>query len=236
MKLAPRKPSIAMSASSAETTPSVLHGAADRLRRLVVQGQLGGGQPLIETDLAERLGASRSTVREALRRLESEGLVVARKRGLQVRRLTRGDVTDLYDVREVLEGLAARRAAERFAAGASAAERGRLASERRIWVGARSEFGIAAFSEQNRSLHAMVIEMAGNAHLPRMLDQTLLALFASQFRPWLVHAKVAEAAAEHVDLLDALKRGAAGEAERVMRNHVRHSARAITTLPDEAFD
>ena len=230
------KPSTGLRAVPAGEPLSVLHGAADRLRRLVVQGQLGGGQPLIETDLAERLGASRSTVREALRRLESEGLVVARKRGLQVRRLTRGDVTDLYEAREVLEGLAARRAAERFAACASPVERGRLASERKIWVGARSEFGIAAFSEQNRRLHAMVLEMAGNAHLPRMLDQTLLALFASQFRPWLLHAKVAEAAAEHVALLDALKRGAAGEAECVMRSHVRHSARAITALPDEAFD
>ena len=213
---------------------SALERTAGRLRRLVVQGQLGGGQPLIEVDLALRLGASRSTVREALRRLESEGIVVARRRGLQVRRLSRGDVGDLYDTREVLEGLAARRAAEQ----AASAPKGdaRFASERKLWVGGRSEFAIAAFSEQNRRLHDLIVEASGNAHLPRMLDQTLMSLFASQFRPWLDASSIATAAAEHVAIIDAVIAGRGGDAERAMRRHVRNSARTIVALPDAAFD
>ncbi len=219
------------------------------------QGQLVAGQRLIEADLGLQLQASRSTVREALRRLESEGLVQARQRGLQVRRLSRQDVADLYELRELLEGLAARRAAVQLAgpaggsAGASAgtstgtatgtAATAQLKAQASLWKAATrsSSTGQAggAFSEHNRAFHALVQETAGNRHLPRMLDQTLMLLFASQFRAWVAPSAVAQAAREHLLVIQALQDFDGQAAEQHMRAHVRASATTILALPPQAF-
>lgn len=86
----------------------------DRVRRGIVEGRYAPGARLVEQRLAEELTVSRTPVREAVRRLESEGLVVvARNRGAQVRPLAEGDVADLYEVRARLEAYAAELAAHR---------------------------------------------------------------------------------------------------------------------------
>ena len=83
--------------------------AAQALRTAVTSGEFRPGDHLGEVDLASRLGVSRGTVREALRPLQQEGLVVADARGrLRVNSLERGEVVGLYQVRAALESLAAR--------------------------------------------------------------------------------------------------------------------------------
>jgi DNA-binding GntR family transcriptional regulator len=86
-----------------------------RLRRAILQGELAPGTPVIEAELAQQLGSSRTPVREALRRLESEGLLEPRGlRGTVVRAVDRDEVECIFEVREALESLAARRAARRL--------------------------------------------------------------------------------------------------------------------------
>lgn len=86
------------------------------LREAILTGRYGPGARLVQDDLAEAFGVSRIPLREALRRLEGEGLVViSPNRGAVVRSLAPKDVVDLYDLRLALESLAVRRAAERFA-------------------------------------------------------------------------------------------------------------------------
>jgi DNA-binding GntR family transcriptional regulator len=228
-----RKP-VAATAQVAVDDGSAVERACARLRHLVTQGRLVGGQALIETELSSLLGVARSTVREALRRLQSDGLVTARARGVQVRRLSRRDVADLYVIRESLEGLAARCAASRSACG-SALDPRRIEAERRIWHAATSEYLVAAFSEQNRRFHDLIVDASGNAHLSRMLDQTLLLLFASQFRAWMQTPSIRAAAADHLRILEAIERGDTTAAERTMRLHIRHSSKAVLDLPDDAF-
>jgi DNA-binding GntR family transcriptional regulator len=88
-----------------------------RLRELIVRGALAPGARIIETDVAERLGVSRTPVRDALRQLQQEGYVVASGRGVQARLsvapLTRDDARELFSITALVEGLAARGAAER---------------------------------------------------------------------------------------------------------------------------
>src|SRR5580658_1901535 len=80
----------------------------DRLRSAILSGELAPGSPIIEAELAARLGASRTPVREALRRLETEGLLEPRGlRGSVVRVLDSGEIDCLFEIREALESLAA---------------------------------------------------------------------------------------------------------------------------------
>ena len=89
--------------------------AADLIRQAILDGELPAGSRLKEDELAARLDVSRTPVREALRRLEAEGLVVHEaKRGAAVRAYSASELDDMYRLRAMLEGYAARRAAERM--------------------------------------------------------------------------------------------------------------------------
>ena len=86
----------------------------DELRQSIIAGRLAPGARLVERELTAMLGVSRTVVREALRQLESEGLIsIIPNKGPVVRELTLGEATDIYSIRAVLEGLAARRFVER---------------------------------------------------------------------------------------------------------------------------
>lgn len=88
----------------------------DSLRKEIISGNFTGGDPLVETTLANRYGTSRTPIREALRRLEQDGLVERGARGLQVRSRSPEEVLEIYQVRIDLEGLVAQYAAERHTA------------------------------------------------------------------------------------------------------------------------
>jgi hypothetical protein len=148
---------------------------------------------------------------------------------------SRKDVEDLYVLREQLEGLAVRLAAERQAT-ARPLSRARLTEERRRWRGLVREQSLPAFGEANRAFHQMLIEASGNRHLPDMLDRTLMTLFASQFRAWVAPPDTVRAAQQHLEILDAVESGDGGAAERAMRAHVRDSAAMILRLDDGVFD
>jgi DNA-binding GntR family transcriptional regulator len=85
----------------------------ERLKAGILNGSVAAGDPLVEVPLAEWLGVSRTPVREALTRLEQDGLVVRTSRGLVVRERSPEEILDIYETRIVLEATAARTAAER---------------------------------------------------------------------------------------------------------------------------
>ncbi|MEW1821496.1 GntR family transcriptional regulator [Arthrobacter sp. NPDC080031] len=87
--------------------------AYERIKQAIVSGDLKPGEPLVETALAEWCEVSRTPIREALTRLEQDGIVVRTDRGLMVRDDSPEDVLDLYETRIVLEATAARVASER---------------------------------------------------------------------------------------------------------------------------
>ncbi|MDI6871866.1 MAG: GntR family transcriptional regulator [Bacillota bacterium] len=86
----------------------------ESLREAIIQGRLRPGERLMEIQLAEELGVSRTPVREAIRKLELEGLVLMiPRKGAYVSQLSMKDIADVFEIRRALEGLAARLAAER---------------------------------------------------------------------------------------------------------------------------
>ena len=143
----------------------------DRLTQAIVTGELLPGQPLVETALAEWCQVSRTPVREALTRLEQDGLVVRSDRGLVVRERTPEEILDIYDTRIVLEGMTARVSAVRRS---SLDVIGlRRVVERLSTVDASDG---AAMTDSNREFHRAVWRASHNESLIDLLQRQDLHL------------------------------------------------------------
>jgi DNA-binding GntR family transcriptional regulator len=198
------------------------HGR-DAYARLVSEisaGALMPGDRLIEMDLAERLGISRTPVREAIRQLESDGLVTHLPRvGAVVRSLDYAEITELYEMRAVLEGTAARFAA-RAASDVELAELETINAEMRDAPDARTLYNA------NRQFHSVLLNAARNRFLVRSVEavqKTLLILGPSTMEE---SARAAEAIAEHEKIVAALRTRDGGAAEAGMRTHIEAAHRA----------
>lgn len=188
--------------------------AYDRLLDEIRHGTLPPGARLREVELAERLNISRTPVREAIRRLEADGLVEHLPRqGASLRRLTYAEVMELYEMRAVLEGTAARLAAR----AASELELRELSDINLEMIDSTSPSDIVRL---NRQFHAALINAAKNRYLQRAIGamgRTMLILGQSTlFDP----ARIATAAQEHDTLLRALRARDGMAAESAMRAHI----------------
>jgi len=136
-------------------------GLVDALREAILTGRYAPGTRLVQEELADAFGMSRIPLREALRRLEGEGLVViSPNRGAIVRPLAPKDIVDLYELRLALESLALRRAAERYA-DLRASTKQRHAQARQA-IAARN---LTALFRLDRDFHADIAAASDNPHL-----------------------------------------------------------------------
>jgi DNA-binding GntR family transcriptional regulator len=181
-----------------------------------VQGELSPGERLRSDALAGELGVSRTPVREALRKLEAEGLVAVSPRlGLIVRELSEEDLAEMFVIREALEGTAARLAAEN-------ARQSELADIRELLedmeaVCKRGE--LQAFRELTAEFHLLVCRAAHNARLLRILKDLQDQVRHLKTSTLFVEGRAAEALQEHRNLLLALEARDPERAEAVARAH-----------------
>lgn len=211
----------------ATTTPPKRVPLTDRvyvsLREGIVTGHYLPGSHLVEAELTRTYGVSRSTVREALRRLHADDLVeIVLHRGATVRRLTLDDVMELYTVREPIEALAAR-----LAAGARGEGAGKLASihkqaGRAVAVGDRLEF-----TRLNARLHRTIAEMTGNRSLSAVLARLNTQMIGYQFASVANAINFDHAHREHQEVLDAIAARNPAAAESAMRRHLRSTRDSI---------
>ncbi len=203
--------------------------AAEIIRLKILDGLLSPGQRLIEPDLMAELDVGRSTIREAFLKLDAEGFVELRhQRGAIVRRLTRRDMAELFEVRERLEGLAAALCAARVDQGGN---RARLRAMRELWMREDLRSNSLKHMEENVDLHASIIAMGGNQRLIRMLEPLQIPGYRIQFLQLLDDERRVGSAAEHIAIIDALLAGDAGRAERLMREHVRRAGKIAQLIP-----
>jgi DNA-binding GntR family transcriptional regulator len=142
--------------------------AADLLRGAILEGRLTPGQRLKESALALELGISRTPVRDALRQLENEGLVVSiHNRGTFVREYSAENILEIYEIRMLLEPQAARRAAERCTQ--SDYEELLLSCERYE----RPEADTPTFNRENLSFHGQILRISGSERLASMVKTVL---------------------------------------------------------------
>ncbi|MFB6671527.1 GntR family transcriptional regulator [Streptomyces sp. NPDC057684] len=137
------------------------------IRDQIIGGRLKPGDRLVERDVAEEFGVSRIPVREAIRILMSEGFLQALSpRRIVVKELSRQDVANLFDLREALEVLAARRAAENADEAQLRQMQRLLESARKATLAGRPE----RVSRANTAFHHYIVEMAGNELLAATLE------------------------------------------------------------------
>lgn len=192
--------------------------AYGRIRAAIREGRLEPGIRLTESALTRRVGASRTPVRQAIARLEAEGLLTRDARGLSVTRPDHAQVVELYVMRELLEGAAARLAAQH----ASETE---IAAMAELVDGEPACFGDgAALAALNQRLHGLLYLGAHNRYLLRSLDQlsATMALLPSLLTQG---GRAEEAHAEHRALLAALARRDGDAAEAAARDHARAALR-----------
>lgn len=189
----------------------------ERLRSDIVSGLLPFGSRLIIEELSARYGVSHMPIREALRVLHGEGLVVIEpNRGARVRRLYRGFVEDLFDVRAAIETMLARRAAERRSPEQLA--RLRAAAVRLEEHVDRGEYD--AVPVANRDFHRIVNDAAGNPGALPIVDSHWLLIAALLKRYGYGEDRFTRVIEDHRHLVQAIERRDSHSASMLMAAHI----------------
>ncbi len=204
---------------------------ADRLREDILGGAFPPGERLIELQLTERYGVGRAAVRAALVELDAEGLVQREaNRGAAVRRISVAEAIEITEARAVLEGLIARRAAERAGDDERSALRA-VVDEMAAAVRSDDKLG---YSELNRTLHGTLRRVARHGVADDLVANLRNRAAHHQFRLALVPGRAGESLTEHRAIVAAVCAGDGDGAERAMHEHL---ASVIDVLRHwEAFD
>ncbi|TYL47254.1 GntR family transcriptional regulator [Marinomonas sp. IMCC 4694] len=217
-----------------------------RLRQMILSGELASGQRLAEIPTSEQLGVSRTPIRIAFRTLEQEGLLTKLSgRGFIVRQVTHAEISGAVEVRGVLEGLAARQAAENSLSTSQSNELQALLQQGDTLFadGRINEEDLAQYHDINQRFHHIIIEasqnpaitiaLSRNEHLPfasvsaLVFDQRNLA---SEFR------RFNFAHMQHHAVFDAIKEGKGSRAEAIMREHANATLGYAKTFSERKED
>ncbi|MGD9827223.1 MAG: GntR family transcriptional regulator [Hyphomicrobiaceae bacterium] len=214
--------------------PSAFVSAAEyayaMLRAGIENGELPPGKRLRETEVSDWLGVSRTPVRQALSRLQTEGLLASGSRsGLVVATLDSDAVTELYEIREVLEGTAAAFAARNATPAEIEALKGMIAEERQLTKTPE------ALARHNIRFHRALHVAAHNRFLVKSLNALHDAMDLLRPTTYGVSGRPKEAWNEHRAVVEAIAAGDAAAAEAAARSHVRRSfeLRRVTFLNED---
>lgn len=202
----------------------------DALRTAIIDGRFAPGERLFEDHLAHELDVSRNPVREALQALATEGFVeLEPRRGARVAMVSRQKAQDLFEVREALEGLVSRLAAERRTAEQLARLQDIVATGRE----AAAEGRLAQLPALNTHFHTTLAEAAGNALLTEELERL------SHVVQWVyskrIHQRFADSWQEHAAILAAIERQDSHAALAAASLHIAQARSAFLAeglLPD----
>lgn len=208
---------------AANSTRSVVK----KLREQIRVGTLMPGQRLVEADIVNATGASRGKVREALKRLESEGLVdIEEFRGASVRKLSMNEVRQIYKARMALEGM--------LAAEFAAADKPRLKQQLekiQEQMNALEKTGNhRRFAQLNDDWHALIIKGAGNLYAARFLTQLSVPVYRLLFTSFYSAQRIDRANADHKVITRAILEGNAAAAEKAMRQHISDGLAALIEM------
>lgn len=197
----------------------------DHIRRAIVEGRHPPGARLVEQRLAEELDVSRTPVREAVRRLESEGLVVVeRNRGAHVRPLSEGEIADLYEVRARLEAYGAELAAQRAEPADVSTLRGAAdafaAAARRASGGGAGLAEVRALDQANARFHGALHSASRHGRIRQLVAGAVDAPLVFRALQRFDAQELARSALFHELIVEAVAASEGARAGRLMTEHV----------------
>lgn len=203
------------------------------IRERIRSGRFVPGQRLVEADIMRELSASRSRVREALKRLAAEGVVAIEEfKGASVRHLTRAEIVQLYRARMALEGLAA----GDCAANAPSELKQRLARLQKELNSLEHSGNHERFARLNDEWHRLIVEGSGNAYIQSFVERLRIPVYRLLFSTFYGAGRIDNANADHRLITRAIVSGRAKEAEKLMRQHIADALGALSTLDAEFFN
>jgi DNA-binding GntR family transcriptional regulator len=201
----------------------------EAVRTAIVHGEYAPRQRLIETDLCERFGTSRFIARSALQELSARGLVeFQRNKGARVRDISLTEAIEITEVRKLLEGLVAARAAERV----TKAEAERLLGITADMRAAVASSELMRYSDLNGRLHAALRDIARHATSDRLLRQLRDQTVRHQFSLALVPGRPAVSLPQHEAIVAAVTARDPSGAESAMRSHLQSVIEALQLMAD----
>jgi DNA-binding GntR family transcriptional regulator len=207
-----------------DTRPTV----TEAVRAAILAGEYAPRQRLVEVDLCERFGTSRFVLRSALQELSAQGLVeFQRNRGARVREISVAEAIEITEVRILLEGHLAARAAGRITKQEATMLRG-IVKDMRSAVG-NSE--LVRYSELNGRLHAAIRDIAAHETAARLLRQLRDQTVRHQFSLSLVPGRPAVSLPQHERIVAAVTAHDSPRAERAMHEHLQGVIEALRALP-----
>ena len=203
----------------------------ENLKRRIIEGELSPGLPINEADFAHTLGVSKTPIREALRQLERDGFVDnVPGRGSTISYITPQDIREIFEIREIIEIGAAKRAALSGHFNEALIEK-------------RKEHRKLLEDEQGRKeyvqewgawedVHLSIVQALGNAMLLKMYDGLLdrIKRIRNHFGRSFTQRRLHEIVTEHIEILDSLLEGDPDGAEKAVKNHLQNAGTFIMDL------
>jgi DNA-binding GntR family transcriptional regulator len=229
-----RTPSKAAATKKATREISSPDKVVEAINKGILTRRFGAGHRLVEADLASSLNVSRGTVREALKKLAAQGVVrLSPHRGADIRPLSRAEAEKLVVVLEVLCGLAARLAANNIG---HAINKSRFKTVSELLTGTSVDMGSEQFLANRAHYYAVILDIADNQELNRLMPVPQIHLFRSQFQSFLRPKDIADMRKEYTEISEAILQGNATLAETRMRKHMKKTLDRLIVIGEEAFD
>lgn len=201
--------------------------AYERLRELILSGAIKPGSQVLELEAAALLGMSRTPVREAMVRLDADGMVELRARhGMRVLPISADDMREIYEVLTSLEASAARIVAQR---GVPAEQLDLLQRTVKRMDDALDNDDLDDWAKADELFHRTLVECCGNGRLLQIVDQFWAQSHRARLATLRLRPKPVESNREHAALIEAIKKG---EGETAMHLHEQHRRRAGKLLVD----
>ncbi len=199
-----------------DVQPRLADDVYEQILSAIINGQIAPGERLIQEKIASEINISRTPVREALLRLEQEGILeLSGRKGFAIRQISEAEVRDLYEAREAIEGYGAYWVAANRTDGRLAAIEAKVAAEQVL-----TERDIEAEFYLNKDIHRTIVEQTGNKVLIGMFD----SIWGRGVSLWLFAATRSNQEPPdlmiHQELLQVLKTGTPEEAQRAMIDHI----------------
>ncbi len=197
---------------------------ADRVRDLIIAGDLKADEKIAEAELCARFGVSRTPLREAIKMLAAEGLVtLTPNRGARIASITAAEIAELFPIMGALEAFAGELAAARLSdldlASLEALHATILATRKaNDWIG---------YSKANRTFHETIFRIAANASLRQLYDQLMIRIHAVRFVAQQPTTAWDQAVSDHEAMMQALRARDAKAIGPILRTHLANKAESV---------